>query len=524
MKKFEYLHLGKASDLKSPTDYFIYRLLEIIPGFLSWATLIGCIILSFIRPIWIALFIIAFDVYWLIKVSYLSLHLIVSYRQMQASMKINYFEKLQKLPIRKYTLKTIKKWEELYHLIFLPVYKEGLQIIDPTIEAIINSKYPNERFIIVLATEERGGSEMQKLAKEIKQKYEHHFHKFIITVHPDGIAGEQAGKGANDTWAIKQIKETYIDPEKIPYDRIIVSAFDIDTRVHPEYFSCLTYNFLTTQNPTKKSFQPVPIYSNNLWDSPFFVRIVAASGTFWQMMQQERKERLVTFSSHSMGFQTLVDIGYWQVNMVSEDSRIFWQCYLHYDGNYETRPLYLPVYMDACIAPQLTRTMKNQYKQQRRWAWGIENFPYVVFGFIKNKEIKLSKKIYHAFNLFEGGHSWTTNALLIFMLGWLPLMVGGSAFNQTILAYNLPHTTRTLMNLSMIGLIVSATVSNILIAAQTGKAKARQRFFMFFEWIFLPFTIIFFGSIPALDAQTRLMFGKYMGFWVTEKEQLKKKK
>jgi len=33
----------------------------------------------------------------------------------------------------------------------------------------------------------------------------------------------------------------------------------------------------------------------------------------------------------------------------------------------------------------------------------------------------------------------------------------------------------------------------------------------------LPLTLIIFGGIPSLDAQSRLMFEKYLGFWSTEK-------
>jgi hypothetical protein len=41
---------------------------------------------------------------------------------------------------------------------------------------------------------------------------------------------------------------------------------------------------------------------------------------------------------------------------------------------------------------------------------------------------------------------------------------------------------------------------------------------MILQWVLLPITLIFFGSFPSLDAQTRLMFGKELGFWTTPKD------
>ena len=46
-----------------------------MPGILAWGTLALLVLLSWLTPIWIAFFIIAFDVYWLLKTIYLSLHL-----------------------------------------------------------------------------------------------------------------------------------------------------------------------------------------------------------------------------------------------------------------------------------------------------------------------------------------------------------------------------------------------------------------------------------------------------------------
>ena len=47
--------------------------------------------------------------------------------------------------------------------------------------------------------------------------------------------------------------------------------------------------------------------------------------------------------------------------------------------------------------------------------------------------------------------------------------------------------------------------------------KAINNLKLVVEWIFVPISVIVFGAIPCLDAQIRLMMGKYMGFWVTPK-------
>ena len=65
----------------------------------------------------------------------------------------------------------------------------------------------------------------------------------------------------------------FIDEASIPYENIIVSNFDIDTRVYPKYFSCLTWHYLTTENPLRASYQPVPVYNNNIWEIKEMLRV-----------------------------------------------------------------------------------------------------------------------------------------------------------------------------------------------------------------------------------------------------------
>jgi len=512
-----YLKIGNATELKGK-EKFIFRAFEILPGFLAWFTLLGVIFLSWLAPVFIAFFIIAFDIYWFLKTIYLSLHLRVSFSRMQKNLKIDWMGKLKNHEFQSASpaIKKNMNYENIYHLIILPFYKEPYEVIEETFESILKANYPKEKFIIVLAREERAGEKDKIKAEKIGKKYGNEFFGFFITCHPEDREGELAGKGSNETWAGREAKKA-IDAFKIPYEDIIVSVFDIDARVYPEYFACLTWHFLKSDHPHQSSFQPVPVFHNNIWDAPAFSRVVASSCTFWQMMQQVRPERLATFSSHAMSFKAIVEMGFWNVKNVSEDSRIFWKSLMFYSGDYRVVPLYYPISMDANLAESFWQTIKNVYKQQRRWGWGVENIPYFLYGCLKNKKMPLKTKIRFSFNQLEGFWSWATNALLIFMLGWLPLFLGGEKFNLTLLSYNLPRLTRWIMTFAMVGLVSSAIYSTILLPPRPAGHPVRKYFYMVFQWILMPLTIIIFGSIPGLDAQTRLMLGKYMGFWVTPK-------
>jgi len=527
-----YLDIGNAKDelIKSPRDRAIYRGLEMLPGVLAWGTLLFVILMSWLAPVFIAFFIIAFDIYWLLKTVYLSLHMRTSYSTMRRYLKIDWLEELKsgkwqvtsdKKNSESLSLNTnhlsLQSWQDIYHLVILPFYKEPYEVLDATIGAIEAANYPKEKIIIILASEERAGEAAQKDAAKIKEKYGDKFFKFLVTVHPRDIVGELAGKGSNATFAAQQAKVEIIDALALPYEKIIVSSFDIDTRVYPEYFGCLTHHFLTCQEPYKSSFQPIPVFNNNIWQAPAFSRVVATSGTFWHMMQQERPERLATFSSHAMSWQALVQMDFWNTKNVSEDSRIFWKSLLFYDGEYRVVPLFYPVSMDANLAPNFVQTAANVYRQQRRWGWGSENIPYVIFGFLKNKKIGLWTKVRWTFNHLEGFWSWATNALIIFMLGWLPLFLGGPQFNLTVLSYNLPQVTRTIMTLAMVGLVSSAIISTLLLPPRPKGYGFHRHLAMVLQWVLLPVTILIFGALPGLEAQTRLLLGKYMGFWVTPK-------
>jgi hypothetical protein len=518
-----YLKIAKATEL-SGRDRKIYRALETLPGFLSLGTLTVLVVFSYFKPVWVAYFVIAFSVYWLLQVIFFAIYLIAAYRKLKKNRKVDWFMKCEKLSTEKKDFpesSLVRQgwgWRDVVHLVILPTYNESLEVIRTSFDGLINNGYPSKEMIVVLAMEERAGESAKEKAKIIEKEYGHFFNKFFISFHPDNIEGEIKGKGANQAFAGKLVKKEIIDKEGIDYNKIVVSVFDIDTVASYNYFYCLTYKFLTTENPYRASYQPIPVYHNNVWQAPFFARISSASNTFWQMMQQIRPEKLATYSSHSMTFKALVNIDFWSTNMVSEDSRIFWHCFLYYNGDYRVEPLFFPVSMDATCDESFLKTVKSLYKQQRRWAWGSENIPYLLFNFFKKKKkLRKRKSLMHIWIQIYGFHSWATAALIIAVVGWLPMLLGGDRFNENVMALNLPVITQTLMTMAMIGMVMSAVISSLLLPKKPKNYGLFNNLKLFVEWIFVPVTIIFFGAIPCLDAQIRLMRGKYMGFWVTPK-------
>ncbi len=306
----DYLKIGKATELTGH-DHKIYRRLEILPGFLSIATLVILVFLSFAEPVWVAYFIIAFDVYWLLLVIYMAIFLITSYIRLKRGLRTDWHARCEELKSQNFSSKDIASdalarggvvWTDLWQLVILPTAFESLEIIRTSLDALVKDNYPSEKMIVAVAFEARGGEMAKANEAIIRQEFGDKFGHFITTFHPDGITGEIKGKGSNQAWAIREIKTRIIEHEHLDINKILISVFDIDTIIQPGYFFALTYKFLTTTDAYHASYQPVPVYHNNIWNAPFFSRVAASSNTFWQMIMQIRQESLVTYSSHSMTY------------------------------------------------------------------------------------------------------------------------------------------------------------------------------------------------------------------------------
>jgi hypothetical protein len=563
--------LRKAYTSRLVDRRWFIRMLEIIPGAASWSALILPVVLSFFAPLLVAYFIIAFDLYWLIKSMRLSINLVRGYRRLHIYQRLDWSRRLgwlrdpeselvfarkaieeftalhpksaKLIPIgdpmarRKLNIlrlnerllthldehsRSLMNPDEIYHAVILATYNESRDILEPSIRALTEVDYPLNRMIFIIAYEERGGEATEFNAKALIEEYGHNFFMAKAIKHPKDIAGEirGGGKGGNITFAGRQLTEEIrkldIDPSQV-----IVTTFDSDHRASKNYFSYVTYMYASDPNRERKSFQPIPMFYNNIWDAPAPMRVIATGNSFWLLMETMRPHRLRNFAAHSQGLAALIVTDYWSVTTIVEDGHQFWRTYFAYDGDHEVVPIYTPIYQDAVFAGTTWATFIAQYKQLRRWAWGASDFQFVVRNAMKNNRITLGNKLIQTGRLFEGHFSWATASIMITAVAWLPLYLNHS-FSYETLAHELPIITSRIMQLASVGLIITVFISMISLPPRPKHYRRTRSIWMVLQWVLLPFTSIIFGSFAALDAQTRLMFGKYLEFYVTDKATKKK--
>jgi hypothetical protein len=525
------------------------RFFELVPALLSAIVIVGMLALLLIQPVIAALITIAFVLSWLFRMVYSNMLLTWSFLRLRAERGTDWMERLRALeelsggaaalgaepaaPLKGHWL---SRWiylrdlrrlhaaktllpsaQDVYHVVIIPIAGESRSVFEPGVASIAASRYPASRILLILAVEQRASERVKSDAEEVGERYCGSFMGLIVAIHPDGISGEARVKGANATYGARAAAE-FMRARAIPLENVLVSCFDADTVSTPQYFACLTYHFLICLDRNRASYQPVPVYLNNLWEAPAFARVLDMGSSFFQLMEAANPEKMVTFSSHSMSFAALVEVGYWPVDMVSDDSAIYWKAFLHFKGDYRVFPLPVTLSMDITQGETWWKTVTSVYKQKRRWAWGVESFPIVMAAFILTKGIPLSTRVKQGYRLLQTHLSWATWPFLLGVMSWLPAIFISLGNTHSVVRYSEPRILSTLYDLALFGFLLYALLSQLFVPREMGKGHLGKRIAHSLQWLLVPVVSLLFGAIPALDAQARLLLGKRLEFWVTGKQ------
>lgn len=484
------------------------RFLEIIPGFISWSLILFPFWGSFIIPEFVAYYVIAFSVYWLYRSLNLAVLSILADYKIKASSKYDWMK----------DVRAIKNWERIHHIIIIPTYKEPVTTLERTLEHLSQQTYPTDHMHVMLSFEEREGDEAKEKGKALQEKFKNTFGHLWVTHHPD-IEGEVKGKSSNTSWGAKEAKKLLIDKEKININDVTITSEDADALFHKSYFACLTYNFLNHKHPHLRIWQAGIVFYNNIWKVPAPVRVLSSVFSVNQIFILMRQDRLINFSTYSTSLRLVDDIGYWDTDVIPEDYRLFFKAYFAKKGKVEVEPIFLPIQADAAEAHGYFSTLKNQYQQLQRWAWGVSDDAYIIKQYILTEGVPFWDKTIRVLKTIEDHFLWPVNWFAITISAFLPPLLN-QEFNRTQLGKTLPQVTSGLLTLSLISMFII-----FIIDARNRPPRPHQSFFgkLFsiifqpIEFLMLPVLGFFFSALPGLDAHTRLMLGKYIEYRVTEK-------
>lgn len=524
-----------------------YRFFEMLPALLSYGSIVLLIVLSLLSPLLAAMYLLLVIITMLVKAIGIAFHTVLGRKNLDRAQQVKWHERLNDLqdPIGSYeaikdhtssgfgfeahgeNLRLISaapqifpKPSQLYNAVIIATYNEALDVLEPTIRSVLDTTYNNKQIILTIAYEERGGAAIEHTVETLRRKYGKEFKAFLLAKHPKSLPDEVIGKGPNLTYAGFFLKD-WLKHEGIAYSDVLVTTLDSDNRPHRTYFDYITYEYIVHEDRKHLSYQPIALFLNNIWDVPAPMRVVATGNSFWNIISSMRPHTLRNFAAHSQPMDALVEMNFWSKRSIVEDGHQYWRSYFYFGGNYSVVPIFVPIYQDAVMSETYSRTLKAQFVQLRRWAYGASDIPYVITRlFSKHRNVPLAGGVARLLRLIDGHITLASVPILVAFGGWVPLLLNTQAARD-IAAHQLPEVVSIIQRVAMIGLVITVYLSFKMLPPRPARYKRRRTVWMVTQWALMPFTAVFYSALAAFNAQTHLLLGKYLTkFDVTEKATL----
>jgi len=485
-------------------ERLIQRFLEILPGFVSWNLILFPIWGAFFFPMEVAYFVLLFDIFWFYKSITLAFFAFISHLRIEASKKMDWLGEL----------KFFSDQNRIHHIVIVCTYKEPLRILERTLQSLASQTMPRNQISVVVGFESREQGWQEK-ATVVKRKFRGKFAHFLTSEHTL-VPGETAGKHSNARVCVLLAKKQLIDSKKVDINLCTITSCDADHVYHPNYFANLAYNFLDNPHRYERFWQPAIVFYNNFWRLPALSRVANTFGTIWNIAQLMRTDRLLSVQNYSLSFKLLDQIGYWDPDVIPEDWHMFFKAFFLTKGKVEVEPIFLPVMADAEESTGFAKTIKNQYEQFKRWAWGVSDTPYVLKNYFLSKDVPFWDKTLRAFRFIEDHFLWPVNWFIITLGVNIPTLVNKN-FSKTAIGFNLPKTSSLILIICLFFLAVILFIDAKQRPPRPAGVPKIRALLLPLEFVLMPLSGFIFTALPGLDAHTRLMLGKYIEYRVTEK-------
>lgn len=492
----------------------VQRFLEIMPGFMVWLTILSPLLLARDAPFLAVTLAIVFQVYWLYRGIGILVYGSLGYTRLRSHAGVDWRELYEG---ERATGQRALNWEDIRHIVIIPNYREPIDKLRRSLEALARQKDAASQVWVVLAMEERETEAVAK-ARTLQHEFRGRLGGVYYTLHPANLPGEIAGKSSNEAWAARWARRQFVDRLGHNIRHITVTSCDADSCFHPNYFACLTYKFATDPARHHLFWQAPVLFHNNVWEIPCFIRFVTSMMGVLQLSGLANpNEEIFPNSTYSASLYLVDSAGYWDTDIIPEDWHMFIKCFFHNRGRIAVEPIYLPVSGDAPLSSTLWRTAVNRYQQAKRHAWGVSDAPYAVKLYFKHAEIPARVKFPLVWSLLRDHYIWATSWFIIALGVAIP-----NLYNPEF-AFSTPGQVLLKLYSMFGGIAVLVSPAPILIDMSLRPRPSVERKWWLTAWAAVQWCclvtiyLLVFATIPSVEAQTRLMLGERLEYRVTEK-------
>jgi cellulose synthase/poly-beta-1,6-N-acetylglucosamine synthase-like glycosyltransferase len=481
------------------------RILEVLPPALAWAALTSPGWAAIFAPELLGYFLIAFAAYWLWRSCEFTAGLLIGLARLELARRRDWATAASQLP----------GYGRVHHLVIVPTYKESDEILGETLECLARQTTPPERIAVVMAFEERDPHAPAR-AGRLARRYAQRFGHWFVTMHPD-LPGEVKGKSSNLAWAARRVDEELIATGKLDPRNLLVTVCDADSRMDRQYLAALGHEVLSHRDGRLHIYQPAILFYANYARLPLPLRAVSSVFSLYSLARLAATHRLIPQSTYSLSWWAARRVGFWDVDVVPEDSHMFFKVWLHLGQRVRTRAIHLPVYADAAEGVDLWKSASSTYQQIRRWAWGVSDVPYLTLRTLRAQHIPWHLRLARLGWYIEEHLVWPSHWFLLTLGGLLPPLLNKAYYAHTTLGVWQTMAFSTLLGLCLPSLVL-AVLADVWLKWRSGDgANAWTLLSGVIGFPLLPLTGLAMVAIPALDAHTRLLLGRSLAYQVTEK-------
>ena len=487
---------------------------HMVPGGVSWFVIVLAILGTALFPrVWLAIATV-FVTYFIGKMSVTLLFALKGEREIWLAKRVDWTAGEEAVGPFGFSAADVR------HVVIVPTYKEPVEIIGRTLEALAAQHRAAERLIVVLGMEEREPNARAKAAKLI-EKYSGGFLEMLASVHPGNIPDEEPGKSSNEAWAAK-VARTAVDDLGLDPALCTITSCDADSVLDPRYFSAVSKSFAVEQRRHLSFWQAPLFFYNNIWQVPAPVRF-----TTWMQHAVQLAELSMPWfdslpiSTYTLSLQLCERCGYWDPAVIPEDWHSYLNCMFETGEEIATHSVFLPTFGDATDGDGWRDAVKNRFVQLKRHSWGAEDVGYVYGQMTERKHAASRSSALFRFTQVLHDHTMRVTGW-VFLTSVYILSTYYSQFRWNDLGWRYAtHENLVFLNfLFTCGTIVMIT--SILMELwrcppPDSVSKLQTAVECVFLWFLLPALGFILGMVPALDAQTRLMFGVPLGYKVTPK-------